>query len=345
VVIENAIEVNVRISVFPKGELDAITVHRTMSVFDWIEQAATLPIDGLELYSGMFTDAGEAYVDSIGEAIAATGLAVPMLCASPDFTHPDPAVRAAEIDRHAQLIRIAHRLGGPGASARVLSGQAHPEVGREQGVAWAVEAITELLPLARELDVTLAMENHYKDGFWRYPEFAQRPEIYHQIVDRIEDRVHFGVQYDPSNAIVAGVDSADFLDTVIDRVVTVQASDRSLAPGGSLAELRRADGTLGYSPMLRHGVIGDGLNDYPRIFRTLVAAGYDGWISIEDGVNGFDEMRRSVEFLRQARDRYFGGSTAVRVRTHDEARAAAGLPSRSLPARTSARRYHVEDEG
>lgn len=316
-----------RISVFPKGELDAITVHRTMTVFEWIEAAAVLPIEGLELYAGMFTEHSDVYLDQIDQVIQAKGLQMPMLCASPDFTHPDPSVRAAELDREAEMIRIAHRLGGPGASARVLSGQAHPEVSLEQGIAWTVEAIRALLPLARELDIVLSMENHYKDGFWKYPEFAQRPDVFSAIVDQIDDHVHFGIQYDPSNAIVAGVDSADFLDQVIGRVLTVQASDRSLAPGGSLDELRRSDGTLGYSPLLQHGVIGRGLNDYPRIFTTLARAGYDGWISIEDGVNGMDDLRASVEYLIDARDAYFGGSTAVRVRVQEEARAAAGLPS------------------
>lgn len=312
-----------RISVFPKGELDAIVVHRTLTVLDWIEKVATLPIEGVELYSRMFDDPSDGFLDSIGEALETYRLAMPMLCASPDFTNPDPGVRAAELELEAEMIRITRRLGGPGASTRVLSGQAHPGVSVEQGVEWVVESYRQLLPLARELDVTLAMENHYKDGFWRYPEFAQRREVFTQIVDQIDDRVHFGVQYDPSNAIVAGEDSAAFLDQVVDRVVTMQASDRSLAPGGSLDELRQSDGTLGYSPLLQHGVIGRGLNDYPRIFGTLAAAGYDGWISIEDGVNGFDEMRQSVDFLIEARELYFDGSTAVSVATQELARAAA----------------------
>lgn len=188
------------------------------------------------------------------------------------------------------------------------------------GVRHTVEALNELLPLARELDVVLALENHYKDGYWRYPEFAQRAEIYLAILAQIDDRVHFGAQYDPSNAVVAGEDSADFLERVVDRVVTMQASDRTLASGVTLAELSTSDGTIGYSPQLQHGVIGRGVNDYPRIFRTLVAAGYDGWISIEDGVNGFEELQASAEFLRQARTDYFSGSTAVRVRSHEEAR-------------------------
>lgn len=326
-----------RISVFPKGDLDAIAVKRTMTVFEWIEKARVLPADGLELYSGMFWETGDDFVDRVGEDLAAAGFEMPMLCASPDFTNPDPEVRKAELDREAEMIRITSRLGGPGASTRVLSGQRHPEVSLEQGLDWVTEAIESLLPLARELDITLAIENHYKDGHWKYPEFAQKKEVFLELVNRIDDRVHFGVQYDPSNAIVAGDDSADFLDLVIDRVVTMQASDRSLAPGGSLDDLRQSDGTIGYSPLLQHGVIGKGLNDYERIFTTLAGAGYDGWISIEDGVNGMGEMLESVEYLREARERYFGGSTAVRVENHERARAAAGLPSLAQPALTKQR--------
>jgi sugar phosphate isomerase/epimerase len=310
-----------RISVFPKGDLDAIVVHHTMTVFDWIAHARQLKIEGLELYSRMFDDTSRSFVDRVGDALAAADFEMPMFCASPDFTHPDPDERKRQVDLEAEMIGIASALGGPGASCRVLSGQRHPQVGVEEGLDYASEAITSLLPLARELDVTLAIENHYKDGFWEYPEFAQRSEVFLALLDRIDDRVNFGVQYDPSNAVVAGDDSGDFLDLVIDRVVTMQASDRSLTAGASLDDLRQSDGTLGYSPYLQHGVIGNGLNDYPRIFSTLVEHGYDGWISIEDGVNGMDEMKQSVDYLREARDKYFGGSTAVSVRTHEAARA------------------------
>lgn len=320
-----------RISVFPKGDLDALTESRTMTVFEWIAKAASLPADGLELYSGMFWQSDDDYLDAIGEALAAEGFEMPMLCTSPDFTHPDPSVRSAEFDRQVEIMRFTRHLGGPGASARVLSGQSHPGLRREDGVAYVVDAFERLLPIARELDITLAMENHYKDGSWTHVEFAQKADVFLEIVGAIEDRVHFGVQYDPSNAIVAGEDSADFLERVLDRVVTMQASDRFLAPGTTVDDLRQADGTLGYSPALRHGVIGRGMNDYPRIFRALADAGYDGWISIEDGVNGMLEMHESVLFLREARELYFGGSTAVRVATQEAARAAAGLPSLARP--------------
>ena len=116
-----------------------------------------------------------------------------------------------EIERQAEMIRVARRLGGRGAVCRVLSGQRYPEVSAEQGRAWVVEAIRQLLPVARENGIVLGMENHYKDGFWKYPEFAQKKDRFLGIVDAIEDRSTFGVQYDPSNAIVAGDDPLELL--------------------------------------------------------------------------------------------------------------------------------------
>ncbi|MET7402884.1 sugar phosphate isomerase/epimerase family protein [Dactylosporangium sp. NPDC005572] len=316
-----------RIAAFPKGELEAMVVRRSKTVFEWIEDARTLGVDGLELHTGFLWSADDGYLATVADAIAGAGFEMPMMCASPDFTNPDPGVRAREIEAQASFMRATALLGGPGATCRVLSGQAHPEVHLEQGLDWAAEAITGLVPLAAQLRITLAIENHYKASTWAYPEFAQRPEVFHALLDRIDERVHFGVQYDPSNALVAGADPVGFLRTVIDRVVTMQASDRFVEPGVDLDDLRSADGTIGYSPALKHGVIGRGLNDYPGIFTVLNEAGYDGWISIEDGVNGIEELRASAAFLRDARDRWFGGSTAVSVRNHDAARRAAATPS------------------
>ncbi len=321
-----------RISVFPKGELDALVTTGTMTLFEWIEIAETLDVEGLEMYSRFFAGRGDDFVERVGDALSAAGFAMPMMCASPDFTNPDPGVRSREFDWQIEVMKITRRLGGAGASTRVLSGQRHPGVSVEQGLDWAAEAINSLVPIAAEFDVTLALENHYKDGFWQYPEFAQRVDVYLELLSRIDERAYFGVQYDPSNVITAGEDSAEFLERVLNRVVTVQASDRRLAPGATLDSLRMSDGTIGYSPNLQHGVIGQGLNDYPRIFRTLSAGGYDGWISIEDGVNGLDEMRASVEFLRRARDTYFDGSTALHVESHAKARAAVGASSLDRPS-------------
>ena len=114
------------------------------------------------------------------------------------------------------------------------------------------------------------------------------------------------MQYDPSNATVGGFDPVAFLDKVKHRVVSMHASDRYLAPGATLDDLRSADGAAGYSAKLRHGETGKGLNDYDAIFRILAGVGFGGWISLEDGMNGLDEMARSVAFLKQKRAVYYG---------------------------------------
>jgi sugar phosphate isomerase/epimerase len=85
----------------------------------------------------------------------------------------------------------------------------------------------------------------------------------------------------------------------------MHASDRYLADGATIDSLRQSDGTLGYSPNLRHGVTGEGLNDYDSIFKILAEHNYRGWVSIEDGMNGMEEMARSIQFLRVMSDRYF----------------------------------------
>jgi sugar phosphate isomerase/epimerase len=189
----------------------------------------------------------------------------------------------------------------------VLSGQRYPGLDRRHGLEWVVGCIEQVLPVAREHDVVLGLENHYKDGFWRYPEFAQKQDVFLELLNAIGERKHFGVQYDPSNAVVAGDDPVALLHAVADRVVSMHASDRYLAEGTSLDELRQADGTLGYSPSLRHGVTGKGLNDYDAIFGILAAHGYRGWVSIEDGMSGMEEMAQSLAFLRRMGAKYFPG--------------------------------------
>lgn len=294
-----------KISAFPKCYLEKIAGERTMSVFDWIEMSRSLDADGLEMYDGFFTSLDDDYLDRVKTAIHDTGRVMPMLCCSPDFTNPDPGLRRKAVEHHKRLIEVTRRLGGSRAVCRVLSGPRYPEVKRAEGLAWVVECIEALLPTAREHDIVLGLENHYKDGFWKYPEFAQKQDVFLELVAAIPDRKHFGVQFDPSNAVVAGDDPVELLKAVADRVVSMHASDRYLAEGTTIEQLRQTDGTLGYSANLRHGVTGQGLNDFPTIFRILAENNYTGWVSIEDGMNGMDEMAASLTYLREMSARFF----------------------------------------
>ena len=288
-----------RISVFPKCWFDELVAGERDYV-QWIRDAAVLGGEGLEHYDGFMH--GEAEIAAAIAAARETGQQASMLCFSPDFTHPDPDERARQVERQKAAIDLAVRFGT--RYCRTLSGQRRPEVARDRGIAWTIECLERSLDYAEKRGVVLCMENHYKDSTWRYPEFAQDEDVYLEIVGRIASP-HFGVQYDPSNAIVGGYDPIAFLDKVLPRVVTMHASDRSLAKGATLDDLKEADGSLGYSTKLTHGETGKGLIDYDAVFSRLAAAGFAGWISVEDGMNGLDEIARSVDFLKAKRTQYY----------------------------------------
>lgn len=148
----------------------------------------------------------------------------------------------------------------------------------------------------------MAIANHYKDNFWQHHEFAKRMDVFIEIVNQI-DSPWFGVQYDPWNTILSGEDPLELLGRIKTRVVAMHASDRFLKPGHTFAELRDAEDSVGYAAILSHGVVGKGMNDYPRIFSMFREARFDGWIFIEDGLNGLEEIRTSAEFLRELMSR------------------------------------------
>jgi len=289
-----------KLAAFPKCFMDEICVHKTLTLHQWIDMAATLGVDGLEFFTG-FLPTDEKGLHAAKEKLAEHGLEMPMLCCSPDFTQQDPALLQQEIDREARMIEITAFFGGK--FCRVLSGQRRPGVTREAGVAQVVKTIKGLLPVAEKHGVILTMENHYKDNYWQYPEFAQKMEIFGEIVDQI-DSPWFGVNYDPSNTILAGEDPLVLLERFKHRVVSMHASDRFLK-SGTIEDLRKEEDVTGYAARLSHGVIGQGMNDYDKIFSTLNAVGFQSWISIEDGMNGMDDLRESVRFLREKIAQHF----------------------------------------
>ncbi len=284
-----------KLAAFPKAFMRPLCKDGTMTLREWVDLAAPLGLDGLEYYSGMLELADPARWAEARRTVEDRGLVIPMLCCSPDFSHPDAEFRQREIEKEKNWIRMAATLGA--GYCRVLSGQRRPELTRERGLDLVVESIEACLPEAERCGVTLIIENHYKDDFWSYPEFAQKMDVFCDLVERIK-HPRFGVNYDPSNAFLAGDEPLELLERVKHRVVTMHASDRYLAEG-TIEDLRRDEtGAEGYAKRLRHGTIGKGLNDYDAIFGTLRGGGFDGWVSIEDGVDGMEQLAESVRFVR-----------------------------------------------
>ncbi len=285
-----------KLAAFPKAFMHALCKDGSMKVQEWINLACALDIDGLEWYAGFIEMQDKNNWKIFRKEVESRGKEIPMMCCSPDFTHPDKAFRENEINKQKGWIEMTYDLGGK--YCRVLSGQRRPELSMEEGVQLAADAIQACLPFAQERGITLIIENHYKDDFWLYPEFAQKMDVFCALVNKIQ-HPNFGVNYDPSNTFLAGEEPLDLLYSISNRVVTMHASDRYLIEG-TIEDLKKEEGgAIGYAKRLSHGEIGKGLNDYDAIFTELKRVGFDGWVSIEDGVDGMEQLERSVAFVRK----------------------------------------------
>jgi sugar phosphate isomerase/epimerase len=289
------------LAAFPKCFLEALIGEKEMSVAQWVDLSAQFDIDGLEFFSGFAPLEPGGKWREFARDCAQLDRAIPMLCHSPDFTHPEGAFRMREVERQKGAIDVAVTLGAK--YCRILSGQRRPEVTRAEGIRWAGECIRESVEYAAQRGIVLNLENHYKDHTWLYPEFAQKREIFLELLSGVPESEWFGVNYDPSNCIIAGEDPIAMLEAVKTRVVTMHASDRYFEEGKTFEDLREKelDPMSGYASILRHGVIGKGMNDYDRIFSILRLAGFRGWISIEDGpdpATGVEDIRESAVYLR-----------------------------------------------
>ena len=291
-----------KLAVFPKAYMKALCKDGSMKISEWVSLASKLDIKGLEWYAGFLEMRDKKRWKDFKKMVEDIGKEIPMMCCSPDFTHPDQKFREKEILKQKQWIDMTNILGG--SYCRVLSGQKRPGLSLSDGLHYASQCIADCLLYAEERGITLVLENHYKDDFWKYPEFAQKKDVFKSLVESI-NHPSFGVNFDPSNAFLAGEEPLDLLYSISDRVVTMHASDRYLK-SGTIDDLKKIDsGKIGYANILSHGEIGKGMNDYDLIFKELKRVGFDNWISIEDGVDGFDQLERSVKFVNKKISEYW----------------------------------------
>lgn len=58
-----------RLAAFPKCYMDELCVTRGMSLVEWIDMAASLGVDGLEMYPGFFTSLEVSYLSDVRAAL------------------------------------------------------------------------------------------------------------------------------------------------------------------------------------------------------------------------------------------------------------------------------------
>ena len=165
---------------------------------------------------------------------------------------------------------------------RVTAGQAHPDTGREDGIARAAQGLTQVSEFASENGLTLVYENHYKAPVWQYADFSYPTDIFLEIIDRTSS-TPLGVNWDTANTLAYGDDPIPALERVLGRVISVHAAETA------------ERGTL--EPVL----VGTGLVPFDEMFGMLKGAGFDGWICIEEASNqGESGIKAATQFVRTA---------------------------------------------
>jgi sugar phosphate isomerase/epimerase len=250
-----------------------------MSIKEWAELGAEAGLDGIDLSILFLKSKDPDYLDSVRGDIERAGVRVAMVTTYPDFTHPDVEQRENELSKLKENIQVASRLGA--ALVRVTAGQAHPAVKREEGIRWATEGLTKALEFAKNYPVTLAYENHAKPGAWQYVDFSHPTDIFLSIVEKTEP-ISLGVNWDTANVIAYGDDPIPVLSKVVRRIVSVHAADTS---------------TRGE---LKHVLLGTGLVPFKEMFEIIHAAGFDGWICMEEGsFTGTSGVKNAAAFVRK----------------------------------------------
>src|SRR3954470_16505037 len=100
-----------QLAVFPKAFMQALCKDGTMSVSEWINLAVKLDIQGLEWYAGFLEMSQEENWSRFRQQVEDHDKTIPMLCCSPDFTHPDPLFREKEIAKQKHWIHMSDALG------------------------------------------------------------------------------------------------------------------------------------------------------------------------------------------------------------------------------------------
>src|SRR3954467_12816828 len=147
-----------KLAAFPKAYMDQLCIDGSMTIREWIELAATLGVDGLEFYTGFLELADPQALKQSRKIAADHGLTIPMLCCSPDFTHPDPAFRREQVEREKRWIDMTAELGG--TYCRVLSRERPPGLAREEGLTYGAQCISECLGHAVVAPVIPGFEVH-----------------------------------------------------------------------------------------------------------------------------------------------------------------------------------------
>jgi sugar phosphate isomerase/epimerase len=249
-----------------------------ISIGEWAQMGSEFGLDAIDISILFLMDRNVSTAKSIRRQVESAGMQIAMLTTYSEFTNPDPERRKIEQRLAEQTIELSSEMGAQ--MIRITAGQNYPGIDRSLGIGWILDGVHFLARKADKMGVTLVFENHAKPRVWEYPDFSQSPEIFLEIVAGTLD-INLGINFDTANATVYSNNPLDLLDKIIDRVLSLHASDTSKCE------------------KLEHTLIGTGLTPFEKIFDRLIKEEWDGWICIEEGsLNGKSGIEAAVKYIK-----------------------------------------------
>ncbi len=130
----------------------------TMTLFDFIDLAADLPLDAVELTSYYWAETTDAYLDKLKAYCEKKKLAISGVPVGNTFTLKDDAKRAVEIQKVKDWTARAAKLGAK--TVRIFAGNLEKGEQLADAQKRVVDAMNECCEVAEKLGVFLALENH-----------------------------------------------------------------------------------------------------------------------------------------------------------------------------------------
>jgi len=283
-----------KVSCIPLDFLGAIAEGKA-SVEEWAAMAGKLELDGVEFYMGFVPGREPEAVQRAARLFTDRGLSISMLTGYSDFIHPDAEERERQIREVKEQIDLAALIGAPYVRL-TPAGRRHSQIAYRQKVAmyekykfpdgkppsdfrsipyeqalkWAGDGLRECVAYAASKGRVIALEDH--------PPFGCTIREFTDVLDATGDP-RLKVNLDTSNVMEAGEGAVELTEIVADRVVHVHASDRDAA--------------------LEHVVTGEGVVDFPGVFRILKEHGFDGWLSPEAVGTSEEKLARALGNVRR----------------------------------------------
>jgi len=241
------------------------------SVLDQFRAVKAAGFEGVEPMSHMNQD-------EVVKAFDDTGLKAASVCCNTHWgkplSHPDPAVRAEGREGVEQALKDAKRYGA--SSILLVPGIVNKDATYDECFTRSVAEIKKVLPLAKELDVKLAIENVWNN-------FITKPEQALAFLDAI-DSPQVGWHFDIGNVIRYGKPE-EWVPKLGKRILKLHIKEYSNFKGFNV-----------------HFFEGD--DNWPAIMKALDEIGYNGWgISEQPGDQSKDAA--ALKDLSERMDRVF----------------------------------------